>query len=107
MKDETEAGGESVAEAAEEVWAGWAARGSGHGLEVGPSGLLDEAVANGDMVGRAGGGGGGINGGGGGRKHVFKGSVGEEGRFDRDKLQVEERWQRVRVSGGGGCGGAV
>lgn len=32
-------------EAVEEVWAGGARRGR-HGLEVGPSGLLDEAVAD-------------------------------------------------------------
>lgn len=32
-------------EAVEEVWAGGARRGR-HGLEVGPSGLLDESVAD-------------------------------------------------------------
>lgn len=40
-----EACGESEAEAAEEVWTG-GARGGGHGLEVGPCGLLHEAIAD-------------------------------------------------------------
>lgn len=38
-------GGESEPEAAEEPWAG-GARGGGHGLEVGPGGLLHQAVAD-------------------------------------------------------------
>lgn len=68
----------------EELWARWVAGRRGHGLEVSPSGLLDEAVANGDTVA----GGGGIDGGGGERKHVFEGSV--RGGFEGVCVQVEE-----------------
>lgn len=62
-----EAGGEPEAETAEEVgWAG-GARGGGHGLEVGPGGLFDQAVADRNLVpGGGGGGGGGPDSGGGG-----------------------------------------
>lgn len=80
---------EVVIEAAEEVRGGGAAGGGGHGLEVGPGGLLDEAVADRDLFGRVGGGGGGVDGGVGRRKHVSEGSVGTgEGGFHGDKFQA-------------------
>ncbi|KAI7991855.1 hypothetical protein LOK49_LG12G01917 [Camellia lanceoleosa] len=79
-----EVGGDFGAEAAEEVAAAGARRG-GHGLEVGPGGLFDEAVADGDLVAGLGGagGGGGIHGGGG--EEVLEGGVGEG--FDGDELE--------------------
>ncbi|KAI8017036.1 hypothetical protein LOK49_LG04G02607 [Camellia lanceoleosa] len=83
-----EVGGDFGAEAAEEVAAAGARRG-GHGLEVGPGGLFDEAVADGDLVaglGR-GGGGRGIHGGGG--EEVLEGGVGEG--FDGDELEIHDR----------------
>lgn len=93
--EEREAGGELEAEAAEEVWARWAG-GGGHGLEVGPGGLLNEAVANGDFVaGVVGGGsGGGIHGGGGGEQ-VFERSVGF-GALEGEELQVQLEWLWAR-----------
>lgn len=80
MVDEADKSADSMAEAAEKVWAGGGVgRGrSGHGLEVSPSGLLHEVVADGDLIAGGGGGGGvdGGGGGGGGRKHVSEGCVG-------------------------------
>lgn len=79
MVDEADKSGDSMAEAAEQVWAGGGGVGrgrSGHGLEVSPSGLLHEVVADGDLVAGGGGGGGVDGGGGGGRKHVSEGCVG-------------------------------
>ncbi|KAM1093541.1 hypothetical protein ACFX2B_008535 [Malus domestica] len=95
MGEEGEAGGELEAEAAEEVWARWAG-GGGHGLEVGPGGLLNEAVANGDFVaGVVGGGnGGGIHGGGGGEQ-VSERSVGF-GALEGEELQVQLEWLWAR-----------
>lgn len=90
--EEGDAGGELEPEAAEQVWAGRVACG-GHGLEVGPGGLLDEAVADGDLVPGAGGGvgRGRLDGGeGGGRKEVLEGGVGF-GALEGEKLQVEMR----------------
>lgn len=57
------------------MWGGGAGRG-GHGLEVGPGGLFDEAVANGDFVSGVGGGSGGGGVEGGARDEVFERSVG-------------------------------
>lgn len=71
--EEAEAGG---GEAAEEVGSGGAALGGGHGLKVGPGGLLNEAVADGNFLAGVHGGGGGVHGGVGRRKHVSEGSVG-------------------------------
>jgi hypothetical protein len=74
-----EAGGEAEAEAAEKVgWAG-GARGGGHGLEVGPGGLFDQAVADRDLGPGGGGGGGGPNSSGGGGEEVFEGGVSRTG----------------------------
>ncbi|RDX67493.1 HVA22-like protein j, partial [Mucuna pruriens] len=88
-------GGESVVEAAEEVRAGWAAGGSGHGLEVGPCGLLHKAVADGDLVVLVVACDGGVDGGRK-RKHVFEGSI----RWGFDGEWVVEK--RFCWSGGGG-----
>ncbi|KAF7818832.1 putative HVA22-like protein g [Senna tora] len=58
VKEEVETSSERIRagpKVAEEGGARWAGRGSGHGLEVSPSGLLDEAVANRDLVARSGG----------------------------------------------------
>lgn len=71
--EEAEAGG---GEAAEEVGSGGAALGGGHGLKVGPGGLLNEAVADGNFLAGVHGGGGGVHGGVGRREHVSEGSVG-------------------------------
>lgn len=83
-----EVGGDFGAEAAEEVAAAGARRG-GHGLEVGPGGLFDKAVADGDLVAGLGGGRGGgrIHGGGG--EEVLEGGVGEG--FDGDELEIHDR----------------
>lgn len=69
MPEETqEAGaGEGDPDAAEEVVGGGGVGGGGHGLEVGPGGLLDEAVADGDLVAALGG-----------RRRLDSGGVGEE-----------------------------
>lgn len=100
MEDSGEAGGAFEPDATEQVWAGWAG-GGGHGLEVGPGGLLDEAVADGDLV--AGGGGvgrRGLDGGeGGGGEEVLEGGVGL-GAFEGEKLQVELRRAVARRCGG-------
>lgn len=97
---------ELEAEAAEEIWTWWAG-GGGHGLEVGPGGLLHEAVADGDLVAGAGcrGGGRRVHGGGGGGwgEEVFERRVGF-GALEGEELQVELRRRRagrdVAVLGG-------
>jgi len=86
VEEEAEARG---GEAAEEVGGGGAAGGFGHGLEVGPSSLLYEAVADGNLLPGVRGGGGGVHGEVGGREHVFEGRVGGgEGGFQGDKFQA-------------------
>ena len=86
-----EIAGESGPEAVEEVVAGRGGRRGGHGLEVGPGGLLDEVVADGDLAASAAGGGGGLDGGGG--KEVLDGGVGEW--LDGDELEIDG-WERLR-----------
>ena len=73
--------------------AGGGVRRRGHGLKVGPGGLLDEVVTDGDLAAAAagGGGGGGLDGGGG--EEVREGGVG--GGLDGDELEIYG-WERLR-----------
>lgn len=107
VAEEAEAGG---GEAAEEVGGGGVAGRSGHGLEVGPGCLLDEAVADGNLLAGVGGGGGGVDGGVGRREDVSEGRVGGGGGgFQGDQLQARRaQWWRCgevefvrRLSGDG------
>lgn len=98
VEDEVEGGG---GEAAEEVGGGSAAGGGGHGLQVGPSSLLYQAVADGNFLAGVRGGGGGVHGEVGGREHVSEGRVGGgEGGFQGHKFQA--RGALRRRSGGEG-----
>lgn len=72
---EAKAGREGGEEAVEKVWGG-GVRGGRHGLKVGPCGLLDETVTNGDFVGGVSGGSGGGGVQRGARDEVFERSVG-------------------------------
>lgn len=101
--DEGLGGAGWVAETAEEPRdrGGGGGRGSrGHGLEVSPSSLLDQMVADGDLVAGAGGGGrgGGVDGGVGRREHVPEGCVGggSERGLEGGKIQAggAQRWRR-------------
>lgn len=96
-------GGETEPEAAEEAGAGGAG-GGGHGLEVGPGGLLHEAVADGDLGGGPAAGGGGVDSaagaGRGGGKEVLEGGVGERGLEGDELLQVEGRRREDAVLDG-------
>lgn len=79
--------GESYPRAPEKVAAG-GGRGGRHGLKVSPSCLLDESIADADLIPRVdcGGGGGGRIHGGGGREKVFEGGVGFG--FEREQLEI-------------------
>lgn len=98
----------------EETGAGGIGR-SGHRLEISPSGLLNEAIADGDFVARVSGGSGSGRvdgsggGGGGGGKDVFEGGVGLRRGLEGEEPQVNRRWRWRRGSdavlrrhGGGG-----
>jgi len=102
VEEEVEGGG---GEAAEEVGGGGAAGGGGHGLEVGPSSLLYEAVADGNLLPGVRRGGGGVHGEVGGREHVSEGRVGGgKGGCQGDKFQASGALRR-RSGGEGEFGG--
>lgn len=73
VEDEVEA---SCGEAAEEVGGGGAAGGGGHGLQVGPSSLFYQAIADRNLLTGVRGRGGGVHCKVGGREHVSEGRVG-------------------------------
>lgn len=91
-RDEGPAAGDRGPKAAEEVVAG-GARGGGHGLQVCPGRLLDEAVADGDFVAGVaaeGGAAGGLDAGGGPREQVLEGGVGGGLEYShRDELEID------------------